>query len=140
MRSLHHHGFPLLLWDALVQTGYGDRAQEYYGRLYEEHDLQRYEVYADIPSHPVFQWLRDHQLYAKFSKCKFWLTEVLFLGHVVSSEGISVDLTKVREELDWKPPRIVHQVCSFLSLTGYYRKFILNFCKIAKPITDLLKK
>jgi hypothetical protein len=43
-----------LLWDALVQTGYGDRAPEYYGRLYEEHGLQRYEVYVDMPSHPMF--------------------------------------------------------------------------------------
>jgi hypothetical protein len=53
-RGLHHHGFPLLLWDALVQTGYEDRAPEYYGRLYEEHGLQHYEVYVDITSHPVF--------------------------------------------------------------------------------------
>jgi hypothetical protein len=54
MRGLHRHGFPLLLWDALVQIGYGDRAPEYYGQLYEEHGLQRCEVYVDIPSHPVF--------------------------------------------------------------------------------------
>jgi hypothetical protein len=53
-RGLHHHGFPLLLWNALVQTGYRDRAPEYYGRPYEEHGLQRCEVYVDIPSHPVF--------------------------------------------------------------------------------------
>jgi hypothetical protein len=53
-RGLRHHDFPLLLWDALVQTGYGDRAPEYYGRLYEEHGLQCYEVYVDIPSHHVF--------------------------------------------------------------------------------------
>jgi hypothetical protein len=53
-RGLHHHSFPPLLWDALVQTGYGDMALEYYSRLYEEHGLQRYEVYVDIPSHPVF--------------------------------------------------------------------------------------
>jgi hypothetical protein len=59
---------------------------------------------------------------------------------VVSSEGISVDLTKVREVLDWKPPRTVHQVQSFLGLTGYFRRFIVNFSKIAKPIMDLLKK
>jgi hypothetical protein len=88
----------------------------------------------------VLQQLRDHQLYAKFSKCKFWLTEVQFLGHVVSSEGISVDPSKVREVLDWKPTRTVHQVRSFLGLAGYYCKFILNFSKIAKPITGLLKK
>jgi hypothetical protein len=53
-RGLHRHDFPLLLWDALLQTGYGDRAPEYYGRLYEEHGLQCCEVYVDIPSHPVF--------------------------------------------------------------------------------------
>jgi hypothetical protein len=54
MRGLHRHDFSLLLWDALVQTGYGDRAPEYYGRLYEEHGMQRCEVYIDIPTHSVF--------------------------------------------------------------------------------------
>jgi hypothetical protein len=76
----------------------------------------------------------------KFSKCEFWLTKVQFLGHMVSSKGISVDPSKVQEVLDWKPPRIVHQVQSFLGLAGYYRRFILNFSKIDKPNTDLLKK
>jgi hypothetical protein len=88
----------------------------------------------------VLQWLWDHQLYAKYNKCEFWLGEVLFLGHVISSERISVDSGKVRDVLDWKPPRTVHQVRSFLRLAGYYHRFILNFSKIAKPITDLLKK
>jgi hypothetical protein len=55
-RGLHCHGFPLLQWDALVQTGYGDKAPEYYGRFYEEHSLQRCEVYINIPSHPVFPY------------------------------------------------------------------------------------
>jgi hypothetical protein len=90
--------------------------------------------------HIVLQWLCDHQLYAKFSKCKFWLIEVQFLGHVVSSDGIFVDPSKIQEVLDWKTPRTVHQVCSFLGLAGYYRRFILNFSKITKSITDLLKK
>jgi hypothetical protein len=59
--------------------------------------------------HIMLPWLRDHQLYVKFSKCEFWLSEVQFLGHVISSEGIFVDLGKDREVLDWKPPRIVLQ-------------------------------
>jgi hypothetical protein len=79
-------------------------------------------------------------LYAKFSKCKFWIKEVPFLGHVVSPEGIAVDPTKVKEVLDWKPPMFVSEVRSFLELASYYRRFIPNFSKIMKPITELLKK
>jgi hypothetical protein len=65
---------------------------------------------------------------------------VPFLGHVISSEGIAVDPNMVCEVLDWEPPKSVHQVQSFLGLTGYYRRFILNFSKISKPITELLKE
>jgi hypothetical protein len=72
----------------------------------------------------VLQQLGDHQLYAKFSKCEFWLTKVQFLGHVVSSEGISMDPSKVREVLDWKPPRTMNQVRSFLSLAGNYHRLL----------------
>ena len=69
----------------------------------------------------VLQHLRDHQLYAKISKCEFWLYSVKFLGHTISSEGISVDPSKVQEVMDWKPPTSVHQIHSFLGLAGYYR-------------------
>jgi hypothetical protein len=65
---------------------------------------------------------------------------VKFLGHTISSEGISVDPTKVQEVMDWKPPTSVHQICSFLGLAGYYHRFIQDFSKIAKPMTELLKK
>jgi hypothetical protein len=58
----------------------------------------------------VLQRLRDHQLYAKFSKCEFWINEVSFLGHVISSEGIAIDPSKVRDVLDWELPKSVHQV------------------------------
>jgi hypothetical protein len=90
--------------------------------------------------HIVLQRLRDHHLYAKFSKCEFWMDTVKFLGHTISSNGISVDPSKVQEVMDWKPPTSVHQIRSFLGLPRYYRCFIPNFSRIAKPMIELLKK
>jgi hypothetical protein len=69
----------------------------------------------------LLEKLRAHQLYAKFSKCKFWLTKVSFLGHVISVEGVSVDPGKVKDVLDWMPPTNVSEIRSFLGLVGYYR-------------------
>jgi hypothetical protein len=83
--------------------------------------------------------LREHQLYAKFNKCAFWLEEIQFLGHVLSANGIAVDPSKVKYILEWKPPTNVHQVRSFLGLVGYYRRFIWDFSKLMKPTTSLLK-
>jgi hypothetical protein len=88
----------------------------------------------------VLQRLREHKLYAKFSKCEFWLDSVKILGHTISSEGISVDPSKVQEVMDWQPPKSAHQIRNFLGLAGYYRRFIADFSGIAKPMIELLKK
>jgi hypothetical protein len=83
--------------------------------------------------------LREHHLYAKFSKCEFWLEEVSFLGHVLSKDGVAVDPSKVQDVLNGKQSQNVTNIWSFLGLAGYYRRFIENFSKIAKPMTKLLK-
>ncbi|WVZ71061.1 LOW QUALITY PROTEIN: hypothetical protein U9M48_019687 [Paspalum notatum var. saurae] len=88
----------------------------------------------------VLQRLREHKLYAKFSKCEFWIDEVRFLGHVVSKGGIAVDPSKVSTVTNWKVPEIPKEVRGFLGLAGYYRRFIENFSRIAKPMTSLLEK
>ena len=88
----------------------------------------------------VLQKLRDHKLYAKFSKCEFWLTEVSFLGHILSHNGIFVDPSKVKDVVEWVTPTTVKEVRGFLGLTGYYRRFVLDFSKIAKPMIELTKK
>jgi hypothetical protein len=90
--------------------------------------------------HVVLQRLREHHLYAKLSKCDFWLKEIKFLGHTISQAGIVVDPDKVQEVMNWKPPTTVRQIRSFLGLAGYYQRVIPNFSRIAKPITELLKK
>ena len=85
----------------------------------------------------VLQILRDHQLYAKFKKCEFWLTKVRFLGHMVSASGVFVDPEKVEVVMNWERPKSVFEICSFLGLAGYYRRFIEDVFRLALPMTRL---
>jgi hypothetical protein len=88
----------------------------------------------------VLQTLRENQLYAKLDKCEFWLKEVVFLGHVISTEGIFVDPRKVEAVLKWERPTNVTEIRSFLGPAGYYRRFIEGFSSIASPLTKLICK
>ena len=88
----------------------------------------------------VLQALREHQLYAKFSKCEFWLIEVKLLGHVVLASGVSEDPEKVEAVMSWERPKSVFEIRIFLGLTGYYRRFIKDFFWLAAPMTRLTQK
>jgi hypothetical protein len=93
-----------------------------YSKSVEEHE-QHLRV--------VLEKLRAHKLYAKFSKCEFWLEEVAFLGHILTAEGVAVDPKKVKPISNWQQPTNVSEIRSFLGLAGYYQRFIEEFSKIA---------
>ena len=88
----------------------------------------------------VLQKLREHKLYAKFSKCEFWITEVSFLGHILSHNGIFMHPSNIEDVVEWVTPTTVKEVRGFLGLVGYYRRFVPDFSKIAKPLIELTKK
>jgi len=88
----------------------------------------------------TLQKLREHQLFAKFSKCEFWLDKVAFLGHVISRDGVHVDPSKVEAVQNWPRPTSVREIRSFLGLAGYYRRFVKDFSKVAAPLTRLTQK
>ena len=90
-------------------------------------DAQEHEHHLRI----VLQILRENQLFAKLSKCDFWLKEVSFLGYIIFAEGIRVDPVKIKAVMNWKPPRNVTEVRSLLGLAGYYRRFVQGFSVIA---------
>jgi len=84
--------------------------------------------------------LREKQLYAKLSKCEFWMDKVQFLGHVISAQGIAVDPAKVEEMVQWESLKLATEIKSFVGLAGYYRRFIEGFSKIVAPLTLLTRK
>ncbi|GJW54392.1 putative reverse transcriptase domain-containing protein [Tanacetum coccineum] len=102
-----------------------------YSKIQEEH-----EVHLGL----VLELRKKEKLYAKFSKCEFWLREVQFLGHVINGDGIHVDPSKIKAIWNWKASRTPFEVRSFLGLAGYYHRFIEDFSKIAKPLTVLTQK
>ena len=102
-----------------------------YSKTQEQHEEHLREV---------LETLRRERLFAKFSKCEFWLREVQFLGHLVNQKGILVDPAKIEAVMQWEVPRSPSEIRSFLGLAGYYRRFIQDFSKIAVPLTRLTKK
>ena len=102
-----------------------------YSKTQEEH-VEHLRVVLGI--------LREKQLYAKLSKCEFWMDEVQFLGHVISAQGIAVDPAKVEAMVKWESPKSGTKIRSFVGLAGYYRRFIEGFSKIVVPLTQLTRK
>ncbi|XP_025985206.2 uncharacterized protein [Glycine max] len=104
--------------------------------LLDKQTREEHEEHSRI----VLHTLKDRQLYAKLSKCEFWLEKVSFLGHVISQGGIAVDPSKIEVVLKWESPKSVFEIKSFLGLAGYYWRFIEGFSKLALPLTKLTRK
>nr|GFC94038.1 putative reverse transcriptase domain-containing protein [Tanacetum cinerariifolium] len=103
---------------------------------YEFQNKEEHEEHLRI----ILELLQKEKLYAKFSKCKFWIDSVKFLGYVINSQGVYVDPAKVEAIKNWTAPKTPTEVRQFLGLAGYYRRFIEGFSLIPKPLTKLTQK
>ncbi|XP_039115279.1 uncharacterized mitochondrial protein AtMg00860-like [Dioscorea cayenensis subsp. rotundata] len=88
----------------------------------------------------IFSMFRQHQLFAKLSKCTFECSRIAYLGHTISGEGVTIDSEKVQAIQQWPLPTSVRSLRGFLGLTGYYRRFVQGYATMAAPLTDLLRK
>ncbi|GJW22006.1 putative reverse transcriptase domain-containing protein, partial [Tanacetum coccineum] len=131
--------YPLSRIDDLFDQLQGSRVYSKIDLRSGYHQLRSKEEHAEHLK-LILELLKKEELYAKFSKCKFWLSKVQFLGHVIDSEGIHVDPAKIESIKDWASPKTPTEIRQFLGLAGYYRRFIEGFSKIAKPMTKLTQK
>ncbi|GKE97051.1 putative reverse transcriptase domain-containing protein, partial [Tanacetum coccineum] len=104
--------------------------------LIYSHNEKEHEEHLKI----ILELLKKEELYAKFSKCEFWINTVKFLGHMIDSSGIHVDPANIEAVKNWASPTTPSEIRQFLGLAGYYRRFIKGFSKIAKPMTELTQK
>ena len=88
----------------------------------------------------VLKFLKENQLFAKYSKSEFWLRSMGFLGQIISSEGVEVDPRKIGAVKNLPRPLTPTDIRSFLVLAGYYRRFMDGFAYIASPLTNLTQK
>ncbi|GJX97470.1 putative reverse transcriptase domain-containing protein [Tanacetum coccineum] len=112
------------------------RIDDLFDQLQGSSNKQEHEEHLKL----ILELLKKEELYAKFSKCEFWIPKVQFLGHVIDSQGIHVDPAKIESIKDWASPKSPTEIRQFLGLAGYYRRFIEGFSKIAKPMTKLTQK
>ncbi|GJU96139.1 hypothetical protein Tco_1320895 [Tanacetum coccineum] len=112
------------------------RIDDLFDQLKGSNDKKEHEEHLKA----ILELLKKEELYAKFSKCEFWIPKVQFLGHVIDCQGIHVDPAKIESIKDWASPKTPTEIRQFLGLVGYYRRFIEGFSKIAKPMTKLTQK
>ncbi|CAJ2652754.1 unnamed protein product [Trifolium pratense] len=129
-----------------LRSGYHQillQPEDRYKTTFRTHQgLYECSTWQDHLSHldTVLKTLLDNDLFVKLSKCSFGVSEIEYLGHLVTGQGVSMDRDKIKAVLEWPIPKNIKQLRGFLGLTGYYRRFIKHYARLAAPLTDLLKK